>query len=387
MPESADIVIAGGGPVGLALARALEQFGVRATLVSTSTTASDRPIALSHASRILLERMGAWRGLNATPIRTIHVSQRGGFGRTLIDHRDYKLPALGHVIAYSDLLPALGRTLDRKTMNGTVTGSEAEAGQITVRVTSDPDSGQAIQHLRTRLLVIAEGTLPAIDATSAGATPVRQRDYHQSALVASVKTDNSSEGRAWERFTEDGPIALLPYRDRYALVWSLQPDDAHTLAALPDHEFLARLGTAFGRRAGAFIEAGERGVFPLQLRVRDPAPVPQVLTIGNAAQTLHPVAGQGLNLGLRDAWELAELAGSWPRDEIGGAGFVEHYLRRRRLDRLGSVRATDLFVRMFSTDDPFARCARGFGLFALDVLPPAREFLARRMMFGARALP
>ena len=386
MPESADIVIAGGGPVGLALACALQQSGLRATIVSAPTAASDRPIALSHASQILLERLGAWHGINATPIRSIHVSQRGGFGRTLIDHRDYRLPALGHVVAYSKLLPALGRALGRAPLNGTVTGWEQDAGQIAVRLRSDPESGEAVTHLRTRLLVIAEGTLPVSDTTS-GANPVMQRDYGQFALVAAVKTDRAPDGRAWERFTEDGPIALLPFRDRHALVWSLQPREAETFVTLPEREFLERLGTAFGHRAGTFIEAGERSVFPLQLRVRDAAPAPRVLTIGNAAQTLHPVAGQGLNLGLRDAWELAELAGAIPAATLGDADFVRRFLSRRSLDRAGSVRVTDFLVRLFSSADPLARCARGVGLFAFDVLPPAREFLARRMMFGARALP
>lgn len=385
MAEVADIVIAGGGPVGLALACALEQSGIGATVVSASTAASDRPIALSHASRILLERLGAWRGINATPIRTIHVSQRGGFGRTLIDHKDYRLPALGHVVGYSDLLPALGGALANKPVTGTVTGWEQDAEMLRVSVATDTNA--SARHLRARFLVIAEGTVPVTGAPPGGAPPVMQRDYGQSALVAPVKTDTAPDGRAWERFTESGPIALLPFRDRFALVWSTHPEMAHALATLPDDEFLARLGTAFGRRAGRFVETGARGVFPLQLQVRTPVPEPRVLTIGNAAQTLHPVAGQGLNLGLRDAWELAELVGTLPRADIGGEAFIARYLQRRRLDRSGSVRATDFFVRMFSSRDPLARCARGSGLFALDMLPPARGFLARRMMFGARALP
>ena len=385
MADVADIVISGGGPVGLALACALEQTGLRTTIVSASTAGSERPIALSHASRMVLERLGAWRGLGATPIRTIHVSQRGGFGRTLIDHRDYNLPALGHVVGYSDLVPALGSALATTPVTGTVTGWERDAELLRIRVAADADA--SVRELRARLLVIAEGTMPSAGTTQAGPVPTMQRDYGQSALVASVKTDTAPEGRAWERFTEDGPIALLPFRDRHALVWSAPPETVRALAALPDEEFLARLGTAFGRRAGRFIEAGPRGAFPLELRVRDPAPAPRVLAIGNAAQTLHPVAGQGLNLGLRDAWELAELAGSFPPHEIGSTEFVARYLRRRRLDRGASVRATDFFVRMFSSGNPLARCARGSGLFVLDMLPPARGFLARRMMFGARALP
>lgn len=387
MAESTDIVIAGGGPVGFALARALSRAGVPSRIVSAAGSPGERPIALSHASRLLLERLGAWRGLTATPIDSIHVSQRGGFGRTLIRHDDYGLPALGYVAAYSDLAPALADSLDPGPLGGTVTGWEHAGDRLHVSVSSE----SGVQVLSTRLLVLAEGTLPADKAprVPSGRTESapRRRDYGQSALVATVRTEAAHEGRAWERFTADGPLALLPFRDRYALVWSARPDDARSLAGLPETEFLARLADAFGRRLGAFLEAGERSVFPLELSVREAAPEARVLAVGNAAQTLHPVAGQGLNLGLRDAWELCELARSQPPDSLGTAQFAERYLRRRRLDRRGSVGATDFLARIFAREDPLARCVRGIGLLGLDILPPARAFLARRMMFGARSLP
>ena len=395
MPEAPDIVIAGGGPVGLTLARALAQAGVAVRVVRAPGTAADRPIALSHASRLLLERLGAWRGLNATPIKSIHVSQRGGFGHTVMHHDDYGLPALGYVAAYSDLVPALADALAPEPLSGAVNGWEHQGDRIAVSVSSE--SGMHI--LSARLLVVAEGALPADNAQSAPAargpassdarpvSPVMRRDYGQSAVVATVKTEAAPDGRAWERFTAHGPLALLPFGDRYALVWSARPDEAASLAALPTAAFLARLADAFGRRLGAFLDAGARSVFPLELSVREPAPGARVLAVGNAAQTLHPVAGQGLNLGLRDAWELAELARAETPASLGTAQFVTRYLRRRRLDRRGSINATDLFARVFASNDPVARCARGFGLLALDILPPARAFLARRMMFGARALP
>ena len=384
MTDAADIVIAGGGPVGLALARALEQAGVGATVVSAGIPGADRPIALSHASCLLLERIGAWQRIEGTPIRTIHVSQRGGFGSTLIDHADHDLPALGHVVSYSRVVPALLGTIAAPTLPGTVTGWEQDGGRLRVSVATDGPSGSGTHTLQPKLLVLAEGTVPGMETTAALVT---QRDYGQSALVARVKADGAIPGRAWERFAEDGPVALLPYGDLHALVWSVRPDEAQSLLSLPDPDFLRRLGKAFGRRAGTFRAVADRGVFPLELRVRDPAPAPRVLAVGNAAQTLHPVAGQGLNLGLRDAWELAELAGSQAPERIGDAEFVRAYLTRRKVDREGTVRATDLFVRLFGAADPVARFLRGSGLFALDMLPPARGFLARRMMFGARALP
>lgn len=389
MAERTDIVIAGGGPVGLALTRALAQAGIPARVVSNAGVAGERPIALSHASRLLLERLDAWHEVRSTPIRSIHVSQRGGFGRTLMRRDDYALPALGYVAAYSELLPALAKGLAPEPLIGTVSGWKHEAERILVSVSSDSGT----QTLAARLLVMAEGALPGRQDrgqdvhASRSVSPTPHRDYGQSAIVATVKTEAAPDGRAWERFTADGPLALLPFRDRYALVWSTRPERAESLVALPDAQFLAQLGDAFGHRLGAFVDAGARTVFALGLRVGDPAPAARVLSVGNAAQMLHPVAGQGLNLGLRDAWELAELARKSAPDSLGTEEFVRHYLRQRRFDRGGSIRATDFFARAFAGDDSVARCARGFGLLALDIAPPARAFLARRMMFGAKALP
>jgi 2-octaprenyl-6-methoxyphenol hydroxylase len=232
--------------------------------------------------------------------------------------------------------------------------------------------------MRARLLVLADGG----SNRDAG----RVVDYRQRAIVAEVVPERAPAATAWERFTDEGPLALLPYRDRHALVWSVSPATSDELCGLPEREFLARLREAFGGRLGEFRASGPRASFPLSLRHGAVRPSPRVLAIGNAAQTLHPVAGQGLNLGLRDAWELARMLLDAAKD-VGERDLLARYARNRALDRYAGIGFTDFLVRMFSNEIPPLALARGAGLALLDILPPVRHFLARRMMFGARALP
>ena len=231
-----------------------------------------------------------------------------------------------------------------------------------------------------RLTVFADGARIADAAASA-----YSRDYRQTALVAWVKTAQAHQGRAWERFTAEGPLALLPHAAGYALVWTTSPDRGAHLGALDTPRFLAELQASFGGRLGAFVEAGERTAFPLALRYRREESLPHSIAVGNAAQTLHPVAGQGFNLGLRDAWELARLARA--AREPGSDSFIDAYRRARALDRRAGIQFTDSLVGLFSNSDPLLKLGRGAGLLALDLLPFARRFVARRMIYGARAVP
>jgi 2-octaprenyl-6-methoxyphenol hydroxylase len=394
--EAVDLLIAGGGPVGAALALALEgsghsvvlaearsadTFGTRSadtfearSAVAGAAAAGDaRAIALSHASRLILERLSAWSGLPATPIATIHISQRGGFGRTLISAAECGLPALGYVVGYDDLqrsllaVPCSARRLFGTRLTG-FDGSTA---------TLQADDG--VRVLAPRLTVFADG------ARVADAAPAYSKDYRQTALAAWVKTAQEPRGRAWERFTDEGPLALLPHAAGYALVWTTAPERGARLAALDTPAFLAELQAAFGERLGAFTDAGARAAFALALRYRRAEALPHSLAVGNAAQTLHPVAGQGFNLGLRDAWELARLA----RDtrEPGSDSFIDSYRRARLFDRRAGIRFTDGLVGLFSNADPALKLGRGAGLLALDLLPFARRFVARRMIYGAQGLP
>jgi 2-octaprenyl-6-methoxyphenol hydroxylase len=385
MTEAIDILIAGGGPVGAALALALEGSGHSVVLAEARSADSGgarnadssaaRPIALSYASRLILERVNAWSGLAVTPIETIHVSQQGGFGRTLIRAADYELPALGYVASYNDLQQSLlaAPCSARRLFDARLTGFDGATAMV-----QTPDGELAFA---PRLTVFADGARIA----GGRAPPDYHKDYRQTALVAWVRTAQAHSGRAWERFTPAGPLALLPQAARYALVWTTNPDHAARLCALDTAAFLAELRASFGERLGAFIEAGGRAGFPLALRYQRDETRPRCLSVGNAAQTLHPVAGQGFNLGLRDAWELARLARA--TREPGSDSFCAHYRRARALDRRAGIRFTDSLVGLFSNSNALLRFGRGAGLLGLDLLPFARRFVARRMIYGARAMP
>jgi 2-octaprenyl-6-methoxyphenol hydroxylase len=367
-----DVAIAGGGPVGSALALALSGTALSVARITNDSDVADRPIALSHGSRLILERLSAWSTQGCTPIRAIHVSQQG-FGRTVLRCADYGIPALGYVASYSELAARLAGSTP--ATSGTVTGWKLSGDGVLLRVAL----GVGETSIRARLLVLADGGLNRAAA--------RTVDYRQRAVVTEVLAELAAEGTAWERFTAEGPLALLPFRDRHALVWSVSQQTADALCELPEREFLARLRQAFGGRLGEFRSAGRRASFPLSLRRADVQPSPRVLAIGNAAQTLHPVAGQGLNLGLRDAWELARMLLEVAKEEVGAQALLARYARSRRFDRYAGMGFTDFLVRMFSNSVPPLALARGAGLALLDILPPARHFLARRMIFGTRALP
>ena len=367
-----DVAIAGGGPVGCALALALSGSPVSVARIAGEAEFADRPIALSYGSRLILERLGAWNSVRSNPIETIHVSQRG-FGRTVMRCTDYSLPALGYVSAYSELVAQLaGRTsASAETLKDWGSGDDEVVLQLS--------RGEKKTGMRARLLVLADG------GQNRGAR--HARDYHQHAIVSEVTAEHPRVGVAWERFTAEGPLALLPFRERYALVWSVRPASAAELLGLSDSDFLARLREIFGGRLGNFSSVGPRSTFPLSLRYGRINPAPRVLAIGNAAQTLHPVAGQGLNLGLRDAWELAQMLLDAAKEEIGAPRFLARYARSRSFDRYAGIGFTDFLVRIFSNSLAPLALVRGAGLAAIDAVPPARSFLARRMIFGARALP
>ena len=383
--EPVDILIAGGGPVGAALALALQDSGKSVVLTEARNAdpvvahaereADARAITLSYGSRLILERLNAWAGLEATPIETIHVSQQGGFGRTLIRAADCGVPALGYVVGYDNLLQNLlaAPCTGRRLFGAKLTGFDGASATIQ---TQDAELAFA-----PRLTVFADGARIADGRAAA----VHSKDYGQTAVVATVRAAQAHGGRAWERFTPEGPLALLPFGSSYSLVWTASPDRAAELCDLDTPTFLSELHTAFGDRLGEFVEAGRRARFPLTLRYAREEIQPHSLCIGNAAQTLHPVAGQGFNLGLRDAWELARLARD--SDEPGSEAFCALYRRKRWLDRRAGIQFTDGMVSLFSNADTLLKLGRGAGLLALDLLPFARRFVARRMIYGARALP
>jgi 2-octaprenyl-6-methoxyphenol hydroxylase len=349
-------------------------------LEARSASASDdrRSLALSHGSRLILERVGVWDArLPVTSIRTIHVSQRGGFGRATMTAEDVGLPALGYVVSYAALQAALAQRLEAcavPTLRGARV-TQIDGGTESARVRYE--RAGMMGEVAGRLVVIADG-----GELAQSAAKQTVHDYRQSALAANVVTDQPHDNRAFERFTSGGPIALLPFEAGYALVWTTTPEQAQALCAAAEHTFLDALQGEFGGRAGRFVQAQGRTVYPLALRVARSALQPRVLLLGNAAQTLHPVAGQGLNLGLRDAFELARGLKAEPDAPRSGA-FAERFRSRRRLDREGSILLTDGLVRVFSNAFPGLSWLRGCGLTALDCLPPAKRVFMGRMLFGA----
>ena len=376
-PEHADILIIGAGPVGMTLHLALAAGGQKSLLLDRRAPQAQqgdpRALALSHGARQLLEQINSWPSRAATPIETIHVSQKDGFGRTLIDHQEYALPALGYVVRYRDLAGALAARLASDAVL-----SEAEVLDVTPgdeHVTVSLRHAGQRRRIQTRLLVHAEGT-PGDDPA------VKVSDYDQHAVICEVTPTPGHNKRAWERFTPDGPLALLPLGDQFSIVFTLPPAKADAVMAMDDDAFIAALQAQFGQRL-RFAKPGPRSRFPLALRLRDTLVDGREVWIGNTAQTLHPVSGQGFNLGIRDAWQLAEVL---LRNGLD-AGQLATYAASRRLDRRGSAFFTDQIVRSFSNDFGPLKLARGIGLLALDLCPPARHFVAKRMIWGARAWP
>ena len=376
-PIGTDILIVGAGPVGMTLHLALAAGGQKSLLLDRrpqqAQQGDPRALALSHGARQLLERIKAWPARAATPIETIHVSQKDGFGRTVIDRADYDLPALGYVVRYRDLAAELAGQLSPDALLDAVDIVDIRHGEDHVGVSLRRDG--VLHTFRAKVLIHAEGT-PGDDPA------VKVSDYNQHAVVAEITPQPGHNKRAWERFTPDGPLALLPLGNQYSVVFTLPPDKADAVLALDDDAFTAALQTQFGQRM-TFGNPGPRSRFPLALRMRETLVKGSEAWIGNTAQTLHPVSGQGFNLGLRDAWQLAEILLEKGVDR----GSLASYAASRRLDRHGSALFTDQIVRAFSNDFGPLKLARGLGLLALDLFPPARHFVAKRMIWGARAWP
>lgn len=359
----AGVAIVGGGPAGLALALALAQKGIQSTIFEARARASvrndRRVLALSDGARQILDWVGVWHRLPKTPIETIHVSQRGGFGRTLLQARELDMEALGWVVAASDLIAALDQAATARNI----------AYFDGHRVTAADTAAYA-------LTAFAEGQV----TPGSGST----RDYGQHAVLCNVEVATPHRNVAWERFTGDGPLALLPLGEQYSVVLTCADSIVEEVKALDDPAFLSMLQTRFGSRH-RFVAATPRLAYPLGLRYRPNPMAARQVWLGNAAQTLHPVAGQGFNLALRDIWELATALGA--AADPGAADVLAAYVRGRQADRRGAIGFTDLLIHGFATDFPPLRQVRGAGLLALDLLPSLRSFVARRMIFGARAWP
>lgn len=387
--QQVDVLIAGGGPVGMALALALQELECSVLLLEAralpEAVDDPRPLALSYGSHLILRRLGVWEKLTKpTPILVVHITNRGHSGQTHLTPEDAGVPALGYVVNYHELYTAL-RSLVLQSQTDYQTGAQVTSFQTNAQRAHVSYQQNGIDKLvSTSLLVLADGgrlaeQLPGVN--------YQIHDYGQTAIIANLEVSSPEHGAAFEHFTLDGPLALLPSGRGYALVWTLPAEKAQSMLHLEDQAFLSQLQESFGNRLGDFAAAGKRTSFPLILKHAINVTVERTVLIGNAAQTLHPVAGQGFNLGLRDAWELADEIGQTSpgfANEAGSPHMLSKYNKRRRIDREGGRLFTDSLVKLFTRNLPLLQTATGWGLTVLDHLPPAKRFVARRMIFGAR---
>ncbi|WP_312957280.1 2-octaprenyl-6-methoxyphenyl hydroxylase [Stutzerimonas nitrititolerans] len=389
-----ELAIIGGGLVGASLALALQQGaqqrGWRIQLIEPFEPGNEyqpsydaRSTALSYGTRLIYQRLGVWERIaeRAEPIRHIHVSDRGRIGATRLDAEAHGVPALGYVVENAWIGHCLWQALDDDVVvrrcPAEVEALQAQAGGYRLTLTDG-------ERIDCSLAILADGGRSGLREQLG--IDISRRPYGQTALIANVTPGKPHAGQAFERFTDEGPMALLPVRDnRCALVWSRPEADAARLAALNEADFLAELQQAFGYRLGAFQQVGARHLYPLMLVEAQEQVRNGLVVLGNAAHSLHPIAGQGYNLSLRDAEALAEAllrSDATP----GDLATLQSYHQRQWLDQRLTVGFSDQLTRLFGDSGPMIVAGRNAGLMGLDLLPPAKNWFARQAMgLGVRA--
>lgn len=389
MKESFDVAIVGGGMVGASLAVALQPLRLRVALIeavphdaASQPSFDERTTALSNGSRRILETLGVWEALSgaATPISRIHVSDRGRFGFARIDAEDQGLPAMGYVLPNRSLGNALWsrikadpdlRVFCPAHIEAATPG--AQSAELSIRAADRP-----LESIDARLVVAADGVQSGVRA--AFGIAAESRDYGQTAVITTILPQRFHEHVAYERFTDEGPLALLPLADgRCTLVLTLDQGRVEAAMATADAEFLAEVQRRFGFRLGRFLKVGRRFAYPLALTQAMHTSAGRCVIVGNAAQSLHPVAGMGFNLGLRDVASLAELIADMRTEgvsDVGEARLAAAYDDWRRGDRRAIAGFTDGLVRLFSNPLGVVRLARNLGLLAFDLFPPAKSALS-----------
>ncbi|WP_419571542.1 2-octaprenyl-6-methoxyphenyl hydroxylase [Rheinheimera sp.] len=389
MTEPFDILISGGGMAGAMLAHQLLQHaGLKVALIEQQAQASpskssfdSRSIALSQGSIGMLKNWGLWSLLapHASPIKTIAVSDKGHFGKTYLQSSDYQLDALGQVIEVEHIGTVLHQKLQPYEAQGRLIWFRPD-GITAITPSLDLQQVQLKSGVSVscRLLVIAEGGA-SLSRELAGFA-LQSDDYGQTALIANIGLQGPHQGKAFERFTPTGPLALLPLtQQRYSLVWTVAPERAAALMQLPEADFLAALQSEAGYRAGVFHKAGQRALYPLTLRRASEAARHRVALLGNSLHNLHPIAGQGFNLALRDIYSLVLLVQSMPA-QLGDYVFTRAYQQLREPDMQQLILYTDALVRLFSNSSRLIALGRNIGLSGLNYCSGLKSQLAHFAM-------
>lgn len=380
-----------GASLALGLQAAARQAGWRIRLIEAQPPVKggwqpsydNRSTALSHGSRRLFERLGVWEKLakGAEPIRKIHISDRGYPGSARMNAVDEGVPALGYIVENAWLGEVLLGALDHQTIDWVAPARVARATPKPGGYQLDMNTPDGPQQLDSDLLVIADGGRSGL-LEQLG---VRRKvsPYQQVAVIANITSADGHAGVAYERFTESGPLALLPLSgQRSALIWTLPADAAEAVAALPDRLFLERLQAAFGFRMGALTQVGERASYALNLIEAEEQIRSHLVVLGNAAHSLHPIAGQGFNLSLRDAMALVDtLLEAWQQQRDPGAlDVLQGYMNRQYSDQATTVAFSHYLTQLFSNRNPALIVGRNAGLLAMDLLLPLKSFIAQQGM-------
>ncbi len=395
-----DVVIAGGGMIGTSLALALSPLGLRVAVVeavarsaSSQPSFDDRSTALSRSTQRMFEAMDLWDRIESasTPIRKIHVSEKGRFGFSHIDADEQKLAALGYVV----INRVLGEVL-QEALLGDASIDWVCPAKITAIDTCDDratatieyESGKA-REVSCKLIVAADGANSSVrDMMGISAS---QTQYGQRAIIGNLLPEKPHENVAYERFTDRGPLALLPIADeRAAFVWNVDEKDAADILDLDDDAFLSALQDAFGFRLGRFSRVGERAAYPLLLSKALRLTATRSVLVGNAAHGLHPVAAQGFNLGMRDVAALCDCIADLCEDsaaDIGSAELLARFASWRKADQTKLVQFTDGLVQLFASRKLPVRMLRNAGMLAFDFVPGVRSEFARHTMGLAGRLP
>ena len=386
-----DLIIVGGGLVGASLAAALAPLPLKVAVIEavafgnlSQPSFDDRITALSEGSRRIYGSMGLWPALaaEASPIRRIHVSDRGRFGVTRLEAEEAGVEALGYVTPNRAIGRALSEFIAARPNLTMLAPAKLDAFTLDAAgATAVVDVGGTKRRLKAPLLVAADGARSEVrrQLSIEGET----REYGQTAIVCNLQVEYPEAGTAFERFAADGPVALLPLGgDRYGFVWVVATNDAPAFLGLDDETFRAQAAERFNGRLGRFTHSGKRASYPLSM-VRAGAQVQgRALIIGNAAHSLHPIAGQGFNLSLRDVAMLAEVISDAQREgkDLGDATVLARYVDARGGDQEGTALFTDLLNRVFANPLLSVAFGRNAGLLAMELLPPARRMFMRKNM-------